>query len=177
MSNLRFKPGWEFFRESEATPESIYIDRRSILKSLGYLAISGGSSALSLMAQSPEQNGVPQGWSTALKQYFPAPQNRSFQVTGGITDESIVTGYNNFYEFSRNKTEVPNLVESFRCHPWEVELKGEVSKRITIDLDDLIRIGDLEERSDARGTATLTSPKSGGPCRRRPSRIVSRMCS
>jgi sulfoxide reductase catalytic subunit YedY len=146
MANLRFRQCWDRLRESEVTSESVYINRRSILKSLGCLAVAVGTGRAALGSQSLEQSGVPEAWSKNWEHRFPARQNNSFEVTGGITDERIVTGYNNFYEFSRNKTEVRELVGSFRCHPWEVKIKGEISKRTKLDLDDLIRICELEER-------------------------------
>ncbi len=146
MSSLRFRRGWEIIPQSAVTPESVYLNRRSILKAVVGLAPINSIRTPSFLAQPTEENGIPASWSKSWGPYFPAHRNPLFDASEEVTDERIVTGYNNFFEFSREKTEVRKLVGSFRCNPWQVEVKGEILKPGKLDLDDLIRVSDLEER-------------------------------
>ncbi|MGH9789305.1 MAG: protein-methionine-sulfoxide reductase catalytic subunit MsrP [Candidatus Acidiferrales bacterium] len=110
----------------------------------------GGSAALVGLAA-----GVANGWLKALAPDPPgitglrklnAARNPKYKVERPITDERIVAGYNNFYEFTTNKERVAHLAERFRSRPWEITVTGEVEKPLRIDVDDLIRQMTLEER-------------------------------
>ncbi|MGH9339942.1 MAG: protein-methionine-sulfoxide reductase catalytic subunit MsrP [Acidobacteriota bacterium] len=155
MSNLNIRKLWDRIPESQATPESLYLNRRHFLKKLGFSAgvtslvtgcsLGGNSGAAAAPAYGPYGN-VPRFWVEKWSELFPAARNSDFKVEGGITSEEIAAGYNNFYEFSTNKLKVKELVSSFEANPWQVEISGEVEKKAKYNLDDLIRMGQLEER-------------------------------
>jgi sulfoxide reductase catalytic subunit YedY len=152
MAFLRIPRPWEKVTGSEVTPESVYRNRREILRDFGIAGI-GSLGALTAFTRGSAQGPGPgpygqvsEFWSEKWSDLFPAKRTERFQVEGEITDQRTVTGYNNFYEFSLQKEKVRDLVDEFEVHPWQVGVKGEVEKEGTFDLDDLIRMGELEER-------------------------------
>jgi sulfoxide reductase catalytic subunit YedY len=56
-----------------------------------------------------------------------------------------IANFNNFYEFTTNKTKVAQLAKDFRTSPWEVEVGGLVAKPKTFGLEELLKF-DQEER-------------------------------
>ena len=149
MANVHIKPAWKRIRESEVTPESFYLNRRKLLKQLGMSGV--GLAGLALACGGPDsaeaaENDIPEAWIQKWTDLFPAVRNEKFKTERGITDESIFTSFNNFYEFSLIKERVKNLVGRFEAHPWEIEVSGEVERKGRFDLDDLVRMGDAEER-------------------------------
>jgi methionine sulfoxide reductase catalytic subunit len=119
---------WEI-PEREATPESVYVNRRAILKAAGFLGAAG------LMASLPAAANVQS-----------ARRNPEFELDRPITEEWAATSYNNYYEFSPDKMAVKSKVDKFVVQPWSIEVTGLVEKRQTLDLDALLKQMPLEER-------------------------------
>ena len=63
-----------------------------------------------------------------------------------ISPESVVGGYNNYYEFLTDKRRVAEHAANFRTRPWQIEVKGLVEKPLKFDVDDLLKEFPLEER-------------------------------
>src|SRR5687768_15534734 len=106
---IRIPKGWEM-PEREATPESVYLNRRALLKAAGFL---GAGELLRAADPSP----------------YPAKRNPEFTLDRPITEEWAATGYNNFYEFDpENKEAVKDKVGAFVVSPWTVEIGGLVGK-------------------------------------------------
>jgi len=57
-----------------------------------------------------------------------------------------ITHYNNYYEFSTNKEAVRILAQELTTDPWTLTIDGEVEKTITLDLEDIKKLFDEEER-------------------------------
>jgi sulfoxide reductase catalytic subunit YedY len=111
-------------KESEVTPESVYLNRRQLLTAAGFLGMERLLSAAGAVRRNPE-----------------------FELDRPITSEAAVLSYNNFYEFhGTNKQAVKDLVGKFSTHPWTIEVGGLVNKPKTFDVDDLLRTMPLEER-------------------------------
>ncbi|HLV01589.1 MAG TPA: protein-methionine-sulfoxide reductase catalytic subunit MsrP [Acidobacteriota bacterium] len=149
MANVHIKPSWNWIRESEATSESTYLNRRSMLRHMGLGSVGLAGSALSLgflSSVEAAEGDLPEAWVRKWADLFPAVRNEAFKIEGGITDESVITSFNNFYEFSLIKERVKNLVGRFETHPWEIQVSGEVERKGKFDLDKLVRIGEAEER-------------------------------
>ena len=109
-------------KESEATPESVFWNRREILTAAGFLGMER------LLAAS-------------------ARRNPNFTLDRPITAEWAATTYNNFYEFNQeDKTAVKGLTGSFVTSPWSFEVTGLVHKPKTFDVDEIVRTMPLEER-------------------------------
>jgi sulfoxide reductase catalytic subunit YedY len=62
-----------------------------------------------------------------------------------LTNEKSVLGYNNFYEFTKQKTKVRNVAKNFRLSSYELQVDGLVDKPVVWDIDKIKKLG-LEER-------------------------------
>ncbi len=124
---IRIPRGWEI-PERDATPESVYLNRRQLLAAAGFLGVEG---LLSAANQGP----------------YPAKRNPEFTLDRPLTEEWASTSYNNFYEFNEeDKTAVKDMVGKFQISPWKIEVKGLVQKPRWYDIDELVRTMPLEER-------------------------------
>ena len=130
------KRGWDI-PERLATPESVYLNRREILKASGFSLMSG------LAVTALAGRAAAQADSTA--DLYPAPRNGKYAIDRPITPEAINTNYNNFYEFGTQKS-VASAAEALVTHPWEVRIDGLVEQELAMDVDQLIRRMSLEER-------------------------------
>ncbi len=128
---IRTPRGWEI-PEREATPESVYHNRRGILKAMGFLGVQ----ALAARALS----------AATSDDLYPAKRNAKYKLDRPITPEFAATGFNNFYEFTLDKKRVKDIVGKFVTDPWTVEVKGLVNNPKKYDFDDLVRRFPLEER-------------------------------
>ncbi|CAG9000023.1 MAG: Protein-methionine-sulfoxide reductase catalytic subunit MsrP [Candidatus Celerinatantimonas neptuna] len=132
--------------EADVTPEAIYKARRQFMK--GSL-ILGASALLPIqsLAKPEEQEGQFQldtpPW---LKQQINHARASRLPIHEAVTPYSVVTSYNNFYEFGYNKSDPAKNSGDFKPFPWQVEIGGEVAKPGTYHLDDLLKGIQLEER-------------------------------
>ena len=136
---IKIKRGWEM-RESEATPERLFLDRRSLVKAMGLGAIVAGTGLGGIEAAAatkPEPDP-----SAGL---YPAKRNERYALDRPITDEKLSTTYNNFYEFSEDK-DLVDLAQALPIRPWTVAIDGMVEQKMTLDIDDLLKRMPLEER-------------------------------
>jgi len=126
-------------KSSEITPEHQYLSRRQFLKAFG-IASAG---ALIAAACGPDKNVSPTDTS-------------NIDSTGTINDFSSnsnekvntfeeITNYNNFYEFTMDKSSVATLSKDFQTSPWEVEVYGLVEKSKVFSIDDFLNF-DQEDR-------------------------------
>ena len=79
---------------------------------------------------------------------YPVPRNPRYQLDERIpelSDERLVTTYNNFYEFGSHK-QIWKAAQALQVRPWTVTLDGMVEQEQTLDIDDLLRQMPLEER-------------------------------
>ena len=107
---------------SEITPEKIYNNRRSFIKSLGL-----GASSIA-MTSLPFVNG-------AL-----ANNDRK------ITSYKDITTYNNYYEFGTAKGDPYKNSQNFKTKPWNISIEGEVEKPINVSMDEVSKMFVSEER-------------------------------
>lgn len=134
---IRSKPGWEL-PERDATPELAFEDRRRLMKALaaGPLLL-GAAPALSLGASAVETD--------PSRGLYPVKRNASYRLDRELTDERIVTTYNNFYEFGSHK-QIWQAAQNLKIRPWTVTIDGMVEKKLTLDIDALLKRMNLEER-------------------------------
>lgn len=122
---------------SEVTPKRLYTDRRKFMAGAAMAGVAAlGYKAFELF--SPEES-VKAG--TKL-QYTESKYN----TTEKETPYQDVTTYNNYYEFSTDKSGPSELAGKFQTRPWEVSIEGEVVKPKKIDIDALMKLAPLEER-------------------------------
>ena len=121
---------------AEITDYQVYLNRRQFLSGAAGVAIAGALPS-SLLAESTP----------------PAPSYKNLVASGFSTTETKtpfddVTSYNNFYEFSTNKSSPAPLSKNFpdKSKPWRVTIEGECEKPGKYEYDDLIKPYPLEER-------------------------------
>jgi sulfoxide reductase catalytic subunit YedY len=125
--------GWDM-RESDATPEAVFLNRRAFMAgSAG--AIAAGSIAGPALAQVADPTF----------DLYPARRNDNYKLDRPVTDERYSGDYNNFYEFGSSKS-VAAAARALKTRPWTIKVDGLVEKPFEIGVDDLIRKMPIEER-------------------------------
>lgn len=150
---IKHRRPWEL-PESAATPESVWMNRRRLMKGLGL-----GTVALGLGA-GPARAGLFDGLlgsgadgdedaviipDVPWADLFPAGRNESFQLDREMTPEPVNATYNNFYEFGSHKT-IWEAAQALPVSPWQISIDGMVARERTLDVDELVRRMPLEER-------------------------------
>ena len=133
---------------SEITPPEVYAQRRQWLKAASSLGAGTLFSAL----------GTEAGWAQGVS---PQPAKRpgklaalpgarstvvGAHVADKLTSYDDVTHYNNFYEFGTDKSDPAAYASSLKPRPWALSIEGEVGKPLKLGLDELLKLGAMEER-------------------------------
>jgi sulfoxide reductase catalytic subunit YedY len=130
----------------EITDQSAYLNRRTLLRT-GVLAVStvatGGLYRWLNHASAPP---LTQALLKDLKAPSPADMSKGFFTSEQKTPLDQITTYNNFYEFSTDKTDVASEAAGFVASPWKISVEGLCLKPRVFDLDDLMKLGPPEER-------------------------------
>lgn len=127
---------------SDITAQSVYADRRNMLRTLaagaagGTLAMWAGRSALAASERPGKHAALPS-----------VPS----KVAGGMTMEKLTsyedaTTYNNFYEFGSDKSDPARNSATLKIDPWSVSVEGMVKKPGKFALEDLLKLSAQEER-------------------------------
>ena len=111
------------FKYTEITPEKIYEDRRSFVKSIGY-----GLGTLSL------------GILPFSKETIAANNENK------ITSYEDITTYNNYYEFGTGKSDPYIRSQNFKTNPWNLRIEGEVEKPLELSIEEILTSFPSEER-------------------------------
>ena len=134
-------------KEREITERSVYLNRRNFMRAAALCTTTLATGVLyRKLNPPPPPPRVGEKLPDVVK---PAPAEA--QAAGFSTDEKPtpfedITTYNNFYEFSTDKTEVAEASKNFVTRPWSVAVEGLVNKPRVYDLDDLLKIAPREER-------------------------------
>jgi len=144
MSNHH--PAAHTVTSDEITPESVFRERRALLKGLGYLgagallpSIGHGAGAYPPAAE----RGDAPAW---LRQKI-SGRKAGLNATGeALTPYDSVTTYNNFYEFGLDKEDPAERSEGFRADPWKVSIEGLCGKPGQYTLEDILKPHTLEDR-------------------------------
>lgn len=147
MTNFIIPKPWNI-SERQVTPESTYIDRRTLIKALGLGAISGAATALPGCGLSVEGfEELEAQAATSLGDLLPAPVNDLYMVPERpLTALEDASTYNNYYEFTTNKPQVHRLVGGFEVEPWTVEIAGLCHNPGALDFDQIINLFTFQER-------------------------------
>ena len=145
MSKLPHRRPWEVCAR-EATPETIFRERRRFLKITGSIGL--GLAALGFPGCGPARDASVIGAqeNPPALDLYPARRNPRFPLDRPLTEEAYAASYNNFYEFSVFKGGVYKKTARWRTSPWQVEIGGLVEKPRVVDIAELIRAMPLEER-------------------------------
>ncbi|MES2227003.1 MAG: protein-methionine-sulfoxide reductase catalytic subunit MsrP [Pseudomonadota bacterium] len=134
--------GFDHPAASEITPRAVCERRRELLKLLGS-GVAGAALAAWATREAHAQTARP-------GKLAPLPGARS-AVSGAATMEKATayadaTGYNNYYEFGTDKGDPAQNAHTLKTRPWTVAVEGEVKKPKVYDIDELLRLGPMEER-------------------------------
>ncbi|MBX6323458.1 MAG: protein-methionine-sulfoxide reductase catalytic subunit MsrP [Rhodospirillaceae bacterium] len=137
---IKRRRGWEI-PESQATPEAVYADRRRLVKTMGLgpMLAPLAPAALGMVARPARAEEDPSA------RLYPFHRNDKYVLDRPITEEALVTSYNNFYEFGSSK-DIVRQAAKLPIRPWTIAIDGMVEKPMTIGIDDLLARMPLEER-------------------------------
>lgn len=119
--NIIQRRAWEI-SERQVTPEHLAVKRRSLLAGAGAMTILPALAARADVAA-----------------------NQAYTAGRAVTDEKYATTYNNYYEFGESKN-IWRDAQKLKTRPWSVQFAGLVTKPRTVDLDDLLKQVQLEDR-------------------------------
>ena len=127
-------------RPSEITDQALYLNRRKFLAGAGALAgaaVLGGSQLLEIVTPST----VAQAATLAVASRI--------DYAGGEKPTPLkdITNYNNFYEFGTDKYSPATGAKQLRTRPWTLVVEGLVKRPKTYDIDTLLKLAPLEERT------------------------------
>ena len=107
---------------SEITPEKIYRNRRSFIKSMG---LGAGSIALTSI---------------------PFINDARSEQKDKLTSYKDITTYNNYYEFGTSKSDPYKNSQNSKTDPWSISIEGEVENPINISMEEISEQFVSEER-------------------------------
>ena len=126
--HIRRRRGWEL-PEHEATPEHVFFNRRTLLEDGSRCRRDRrrrcrGHHACARRQRRPARCRLIPDPTADL---YPAKRNEKYKLDRPVTEESINTSYNNFYEFGSSKS-ISRAAEALRVRPWTVKIDGMVEK-------------------------------------------------
>jgi methionine sulfoxide reductase catalytic subunit len=123
-------------RESEVTPQGVYLRRREFIGAAGAAAAAVASGALTAepaFAQNPNAQKL-------------TTRKSNLSTTEPLNSYRDVTTYNNFYEYGLDKGDPAKHAHSLKPRPWSVKVEGECAKPATYNIEDILKWFPLEER-------------------------------
>src|SRR5262245_8810015 len=102
------------FHDSDATPETVYLNRRAFMVGLGAVALLGASGDSEAAPATPAS--------------LASTPNPDYRLSDSPTKWEDATSYNNFYEFGVNKDDPARQAHTLRPRPWTVQVDGLVAK-------------------------------------------------
>ena len=133
---VRIKRSWEL-PERLATPEPVYLERRRLVQAMALGPLIAAAAPLLRAARAEDADP-----SVLL---YPVRRNEAFALDRPLSDEALVTTYNNFYEFGSHKR-ISKAAQRLPIRPWTVKIDGMVEAQKEIAIDDLLKAMPLEER-------------------------------
>lgn len=126
-------------RSSEITPKSLYLNRRRFLA-------AAASAGVAVAAGFELREAISPSRTVLAGNKIDGIRKSQFSTNETITPYQDVTHYNNYYEFSTDKTGPAELAKNFRPRPWKVKIDGLVEKKQELDVDAIIKMAPPEER-------------------------------
>ena len=152
MPHIILPSGWQG-REQDVTPENTYRGRRRFIKRMGLGAVGLAAASMGACTDEVRGNGpkadgpldtIPED---APRDGLPAQRNSAFEVPEReLTDRLKASGYNNFYEFDGSAKEIWPMTGDYDPFPSTIQVTGLVEKKFKMEVGDLIREMELEER-------------------------------
>jgi sulfoxide reductase catalytic subunit YedY len=141
---IKRKRAWDL-PESAATDAAAFYNRREFARlfAAGSVAAATASVPFANPAHAAEAVGPPADDPTAGM--YPFERNGAYTLDRPLSQEKLVSTYNNYYEFGSSKT-IWRKARGMDVRPWTVQIDGMVEEEKTVDIDDLIKRMPLEER-------------------------------
>jgi sulfoxide reductase catalytic subunit YedY len=117
---------------SEITPQSVYFNRRELVKG----AVAAGLVGTAFLPSTPAQ----------AKTKLQYKRNELYSTKEAPNSYEDITTYNNYYEFGTDKHQPAENSGKFKPLPWTVRVGGECEVSGDIAFEDLIKPHALEER-------------------------------
>lgn len=136
------KTTFSALKENNVTDESVYFNRRQILKKMGFI----GAGALLASHQSAQAYGFFDEEKKHVFKTTPLKYKAQTDNAQLLTPEHKIISHNNFYEFGTSKSQPAELAQKFQVNPWQLTISGHVEKPITLSYDDLFTRFTIEER-------------------------------
>ncbi|RBW47740.1 protein-methionine-sulfoxide reductase catalytic subunit MsrP [Psychromonas sp. B3M02] len=136
-------------KESQITGESVYKERRNIMKGVGLAALTlpftktATAGVFDIFTSSGDEA---KAGGTFQRTPLSFTKNTNFQSLTSLTPESKVLEYNNFYEFGTGKGDPAEYGQQFKVDPWSLTIDGLVDNPITLNYEDLLKKFEIEER-------------------------------
>ena len=130
--------GFSHVPQSEATPRSVYLDRRRALA-----ALAAGAASPWAARQAFAQAAKP-----GLRRALPgaaAPASLGL-APEKPTDFKDASTYNNFYEFGTDKADPAKTAGAMATSPWSVRIEGLVKTPRSFSIEELLALAPMEER-------------------------------
>lgn len=134
--------GFQHPFSSEITAPSDYLHRREWLARMALGA--GGATLTAWAARDARAQLARPGKLAALA-------GAKSTVAGAVTMEAVsayedASQYNNYYEFGTDKSDPVARAHSLKPRPWTVQVEGLVKTPKTYGIDELLKLGAMEER-------------------------------
>lgn len=126
-------------KSSEITPENVYLNRRQFMRAGLLAGTTLATAGVYRFFNPPPLKPV----ETAEIENLARPDN--FKIEDKLNSFEDITNYNNFYEFSTDKTAVARAAENFVTAPWTVEVGGLVQNPKVFGIEELLNF-EQEER-------------------------------
>jgi sulfoxide reductase catalytic subunit YedY len=124
---------------SDITSKSAYLNRRQLIQQSMALGLLGG------VGQAfARPSVVPPGQLPALSAKHTAVDGAT--ATDVLTAYTYASTYNNFYEFGTDKADPMRNAHTLKTKPWTLEIEGLVKKPLRLGLEDVMKLGAMEER-------------------------------
>ncbi|HWL68514.1 MAG TPA: protein-methionine-sulfoxide reductase catalytic subunit MsrP [Geminicoccus sp.] len=120
--------------DHRVTDEHLVLNRRRLLAGLGL------GSALAVLPGRPRA-----AEELTAPELYPGSRNPAYVLDRPLTDETIATTYNNFYEFGSSKN-IVDAAQALTIRPWLVTIDGMVETPQELDLEAIVRRLPIEER-------------------------------
>ncbi|WP_131113213.1 protein-methionine-sulfoxide reductase catalytic subunit MsrP [Lichenihabitans psoromatis] len=136
---IRHRETWSI-AERDATPEHVFLNRRSFVAGAALAGAAIGTGMIGL-----PRSAMAAGEVDPSASLYPAKANPAYTISQAVTPEAVNTNYNNFYEYGETK-HIADAAQALKIRPWMVSIDGMVDKPKEIAIDDLLKAMPLEER-------------------------------
>jgi methionine sulfoxide reductase catalytic subunit len=131
---------------SEITDERLYLRRRDFMQfGAGLLGAAAGGILAACGRDAVDASGAP-AVASAPQTPLTDIKKKMVTVTDPLNTFEQITSYNNFYEFGTGKNDPARYGGQLKTSPWTVKIDGYCNKPGDYHVEDLIKMGDLEER-------------------------------